>query len=312
MAKTRPILLRHNQEIDKVKWDACITRADNGLIYARSFYLDKMSEHWDGLVLGDYEAVMPLTWNKRFTIRYLYQPPFTACLGVFGNDLNAEVIGQFVDAIPPSFRFADIALNHGNFSENLPGWRTRNNFVLDLDDSYENLQAAYSENHRRNIAKAKQLNLHHVNADIDTAISLNKAVMNARAALPVDAYSRLKMLVSSLRQNKEVQVWGVKDASDMVIAAAVFLIDERRAYYILAGSHADGRNSGASHALVDAFIRQYAGQKLILDFEGSDVETVARFYKGFGSRSEPYPALFFNRLPWPVRWLKPSNSPGAV
>ena len=80
------------QQIIKTKWDACIDKADNGLIYAYSFYLDAMAKHWDALVMNDYEAVMPLTWNKKYSIHYLYQPPFTACLGVFGKLLTAETV----------------------------------------------------------------------------------------------------------------------------------------------------------------------------------------------------------------------------
>ena len=64
--------LRH-QEVDKSKWDNCIDKADNGLIYAYSFYLDHMAKQWDALVLNDYEAVMPLTWNKKFGFYYLWK-----------------------------------------------------------------------------------------------------------------------------------------------------------------------------------------------------------------------------------------------
>ena len=52
-----------NREIDKIKWDECIDKADNGLVYAYSFYLDHMAKQWDALVWNDYEAVMPLTWK---------------------------------------------------------------------------------------------------------------------------------------------------------------------------------------------------------------------------------------------------------
>ncbi len=86
------------QQIDKTKWDACIDNAENGLVYAYSFYLDAMAKNWDGLVLNEYEAVMPLTWNKKYSIHYLYQPPFTACLGVFGKTLTAETINEFLKA----------------------------------------------------------------------------------------------------------------------------------------------------------------------------------------------------------------------
>ena len=93
------------QQIDKVKWDACIKEASNGLIYGYSFYLDTMSKNWDALVLNDYEAVMPLTWNKKYGICYLYQPPFTASLGIFGQSLSAALVNRFLAAIPKKFAY---------------------------------------------------------------------------------------------------------------------------------------------------------------------------------------------------------------
>jgi len=35
--------------IDKSKWDDCIRVAPNGLVYARSFYLDTMAKNWNAL-----------------------------------------------------------------------------------------------------------------------------------------------------------------------------------------------------------------------------------------------------------------------
>ena len=115
------ILYLTHSEIDKTKWDACIDTAGNGLIYAYSFYLDHMANHWNALVLSkglhsenDYEAVMPLTWNKKYGIRYLYQPFLTAQLGVFGKKIIEDQVSSFIKSIPASFRFIDISLNNKN------------------------------------------------------------------------------------------------------------------------------------------------------------------------------------------------------
>jgi hypothetical protein len=40
--------------------------------------------------------------------------------------------------------------------------------------------------------------------------------------------------------------------------------------------------------LIDELIRQNAEKKIILDFEGSQIEGIARFYKGFGAENQPY------------------------
>ena len=70
------------------------------------------------------------------------------------------------------------------------------------------------------------------------------------------------------------------------------------------GNHPDGKTIGASHALIDAFIKDHAGQDLILDFEGSDIRNLAFFYSSFGATEELYPALKINKLPWYIKLLK--------
>src|SRR5687768_6176429 len=94
-------------QIDTVKWDRCIEKAGNGLIYGYSFYLDHMTTDWDGLIHGDYEAVMPLPKRTKFGITYIYQPAFIASLGVFGNELTVALIEQFMAAIPARFKLID-------------------------------------------------------------------------------------------------------------------------------------------------------------------------------------------------------------
>ena len=124
------------QQIDNQKWDACIQTAGNGLVYGYSFYLDTMSKNWDGLVLNNYEVVMPLTWNTKYGISYLYQPPFAASLGVFGNNITAAMVNDFLAAIPSKFKYWDIYLNHGNrFSLQDFDLYERMNYVLSLNEN---------------------------------------------------------------------------------------------------------------------------------------------------------------------------------
>src|SRR5919202_1571686 len=67
--------------IDKTKWDACIRNSNNGLIYATSSYLNHTTDNWHGIVVNDYDCVMPLPWRKKFGIRYCYDVPFVQQLG---------------------------------------------------------------------------------------------------------------------------------------------------------------------------------------------------------------------------------------
>lgn len=288
-------------QIDTTRWDQCISRASNGRIYAFAGYLDTMSANWDALVLNDYEAVMPLTWNSKYGIRYLYQPFLAAQLGVFGSD----DVQAFINAIPGHFRYVDIYLNSAN-TNSVKGASVllRDNYVLDLNHSYENLATAYRENIRRNIKKAKQAGCTVVKGfDVETVINLASTQMHQHDKNVDENIARFRQLYAKLKDQGLAATYGISLQGE-VIASCVFFFSHNRAYYILVGNHPNGKTIGASHALIDAFIADYAGQDLLLDFEGSDIRNLAFFYSSFGAIQEIYPALKINRLPFYLKWLK--------
>ncbi len=294
------------QQIDKEKWDACIDKADSGLIYAYSFYLDAMAKNWDALVLDNYEAVMPLTWNKKYSIHYLYQPAFTACLGIFGKSLAAEMTNKFLKAIPSKFKYWDIYFNPGNlFKLKDFDLYQRMNYVLSLNNSYENLHSAFRENIQRNIKKSEQFQLSiNKNIAIAEVFALAKEQANSFSALTETDYGNFKNLYLLLNKKNKATTYGVYTKGKQLIASAVFFFSHNRAYYIMVGNHPNGKTLGASHALINAFIKDHAGEDMLLDFEGSDISSLAFFYSSFGAKEEKYAAIRLNKLPAALKWLK--------
>ena len=294
-----------NKEIDKQKWDTCIRNAPNGRIYAYSFYLDCMAEHWDAFVINDYETVMPLTWNKKYGISYLYQPAFTAQLGVFGSNFTEVLVGDLIKAITGKFKLIEISLNSANIFNVPPPFLKSYNYILDLNKSYDELTNAYRENHKRNIAKAFQLGcLVSKEISVDEVMRLHEEQLKHIDGTKPEDYPKFKKLFDLVKNKGQAKTYGIIDRNKKIYASAVFFFSHNRAYYILVGNHHEGKALGASHALIDAFIKDHAGQNLLLDFEGSDIRNLAFFYEGFGSTYEMYPVLRINRLPWYVKLFK--------
>lgn len=293
----------HRDEIDNTKWNDCIKRTANSRLYAYSFYLDAMSKQWDALVLGDYKAVMALPWNSKYGIRYIYQPFITAQLGVFGEHITPELANEFIRSIPVSFRLVEISLNPGH--QHAVSSTPRKNYVLNLEPVYETIAGAYNENTRRNIKKAMQLGLSAITStDPEKVIALALEQMKSHGEEPADNLDRFRKLYHALEEKGMTRVYGIGSTQKELLASAIFFIADNRAYYMLVGNHPSGRTSGASHALVDAFIKDHAGKKMVLDFEGSDIPTLASFYSGFGAVNEPYSFLKINRLPFYLKWMK--------
>ena len=301
-------LIRHlpHTGIDLRKWDHCISAAPNGLIYAYSWYLSEMAPNWDGLVLGDYEAVMPLPWNRKYGFYYLYQPFLCASLGLFGNNIDAGLLRRFFEAVPRRYKLWDMYLNYGNFIS-VPGYDLyqRISHVLDLNPSYEALYEGFRTSYKTLLKRFDKLGYSvQKNVPIADVLKLTKEKLVPVANVKETDYENFHRLYDRLYSEGRALNYGGYSPKGDLLASAVFLFSHKRAYYIVAGNHADGRTVGASHQVINAFIRDHAGQELLLDFEGSDVHNIAFFFKSSGAQEERYPGLFYNRLPPLLRWLK--------
>jgi hypothetical protein len=304
MSKHYDIHYVQQSDIDRKKWDACIDKAGNGLIYSYTYFLDCMAKHWDALVLNDYEAIMPLPWNKKYGILYIYQPAFTASLGVFGHSLDEDLIQSFIREIPKKFRLIEMALNHGNLSsaQNLS---YRNNYVLDLKHPYKALYNGYRENIKRNIKKAQQIGCTVMkNIPLENVIALSKPILQKQTNVTDADYDNLLKLYRLLHIQSKAITYGVYSNNRELIASCAYFLSHDRAYYLLVGNHPNGKTLGASHYLIDRFIHDYAEQALALDFEGSDIRNLAFFYGSFGAKLEIYPFLRINNLPFWIKWAK--------
>ena len=306
MSTKRHIQLIKGENINRKKWDACIDSADNGLIYPYSYYLDSQAKKWDGLVLNDYEAVMPLTWNRKYGIYYLYQPFVCAQLGLFGKNISAGLLQSFLEAIPKKFSFWDIYLNYGNnFTLDSFELYPRSNYILRLDNPYEKLYHEYRENIKRNIQKAIQAGCSlHKDINPGEVLALAKKQMKLFARVTKKDFDNTQNLYNLLYQSGKAIAYGIMSQKHNLLASCIFFFSHSRAYYILVGNTPLGKTLGTSHMLIDAFIQEHAGTNLILDFEGSDIKSLAFFYSSFGAVEEKYTAIRRNKLPSYVKWLK--------
>ncbi|MFA6923787.1 MAG: hypothetical protein WC223_05975 [Bacteroidales bacterium] len=296
-----------HSEIDKAKWDNCITNAFNGIIYAYSWYLDVLCESWDALIIGDYEYVFPLTYRKKYGIYYLYQPYFNQQLGVFSNKiLTSEIVNNFIDAIPEKFKFIEININKYNkISRKDFKYKTNTTLELDLISSYEQLKKNYAENNLRNIKNAEKNNLEiNSTASPEEIINLfrknrGKQIKN----LKNNDYENLKLLIHLIQKKGKGQVWAAYKGNQL--CAGIFFIESNnKVIFLFSGSGQLARKTGAMSFIIDKFIEKNAQRNLILDFAGSNNSNLARFYKGFGSKECFYLQIRRNNLPWFIKWLK--------
>ena len=295
-----------NHQIDYQKWDACISNAPNGLIYGYAFYLTQMAKNWDGLILNDYEAVMPLIWNKKMGIRYCYQPPFMQQAGWFGN-LTTELAKQLLDKITGFTKYGDWMFNFGNQEVN--GWKGSNeltNYILNLDTDYLSLRKYYKTDLLNNLKVAGRHHLQYApSKDVDASIQNYRTQYgNRMPQVKEEHYKQFANLCQQLQITNQCIIREVKDEHGNLISSALLLIDSNRIYNLMNTNTETGRRLSANHYLYDCIINEFAGSKLIFDFEGSDLPGVKSFYENFGPVNQPYFHWHYNNLPFPINLLK--------
>jgi len=292
------------KDIDTQKWDECIRNSPNGIIYAYVFYLDCMADHWDALICNDYEAIMPLTWRKKYGVTYLYQPFFTQQSGIFSQQpVTASIVAAFLSESKTYFRFAEIHLNFGN--SEFEGTRL-NNFILSLTRPYEEICLSYKKDLKKNLLRSKKFKLiYHATPDYNSAISKFRMAYSKRLKNNKQSdYNRLKKLCMTAHEKQLLLIREVRNNENEILATALCLNDGKRIYQILSVTSQKGKKYEANHFLIDHLIREFQRTDLLLDFEGSDIPGIAHFYKNFGSVNQPYFFFRFNNLPWPFRLLK--------
>lgn len=276
--------IRHlqNKSIDYKLWDKCISESINQLTYAYTWYLDVVSPNWEALVSENYEFIMPLPIKRKYSLPYLVQPVLTQQLGIFSKQVVDEnTVQLFINELP-SFSY-ELNLNEQNFLSIGITWP---NYILNLDSQYPEINNKYSKNTKRNIDKAIKMNLKvQYNLSVDNFITFYYSV-NTKYKTAEQSF--VKALIETGISKERMSLFGVVSSNNELIAALCLLHSNKRITYLLPISNEEGKNSSAMFLLIDNLIQKNAERDLIFDFEGSRIEGIARFYKGFGAINQPY------------------------
>jgi hypothetical protein len=286
------------KEIDAGKWDQVIAGSPAETIYPYSWYLDAVTDNWSALVVDDYRFVMPVIWKKKAGILYMYQPYYTQQLGVFSREyVDPELIRRLLLILYKKFRFAGMNVNAKNLvGEEEPfAVDDKSNYILKLNRGYHDMYTSFTTNAKRNIRKALEYaDLMEKSLPVEELVKLKRE--NDVIKRTDEDYIWLSTLLETILQRGAGKIYAIRLDKE-VIAAAFFAFSKTRAIYLLSASNGNGKERRGMFRIIDAFIRDHAGSGLILDFEGSNIPSVARFFGGFGAQPEIYQGISFSRLP---------------
>ena len=109
-------------------------------------------------------------------------------------------------------------------------------------------------------------------------------------------YQLLKEVIRYALDHQLGEIYGAWDSGNNLVASVFFVTSNQKCIYLAASSNQTGIEKSAMFLLIDTFIQNTSEKKLILDFEGSNIRGVARFYAGFGATTETYYSVHQNHL----------------
>ena len=290
-----------HSELDKNKWDVCIEHATYPIIYGYSWYLDVICPGWDALIEGDYESVFPLTWKRKFGIYYLTQPYFAQQLGIFSMaEMTPDKMQDFFNAVPKKFLHYDIMLNPQNVFQMNGKLHSdvRKTYHVPLHYTYDKIYGSYSGDTKRNLKRNANKNLAVQKINAEEIIELyKKNVWRKTPGVTLDNYETLRKLVNEIenKNTRQCRTLGVFENNELC-AGGIFLISDKKIIFLFGAANRTGRKNAAMRFLFDRMIKQYCRKNYVLDFEGSCINTVEYFYKGFGPHKVTFLNVHFNRF----------------
>jgi hypothetical protein len=182
--------------------------------------------------------------------------------------------------------------------DGFPGFHftKRRNRCLFLQSGYGSIARKYSENTRRNLAKADKCQIRITGSqDIPGYLEMKKRSL--RTDVPTETFFILRKLMEHTINNETGHINLAMNPDGEITAGVFYLTHQDRCYYLNAFSTETGMNTSSAFAIVDQIVREYAGTGVILDFEGSEIDGIDRFYRGFGASENFYYHLTFSMLP---------------
>lgn len=285
-------------------------------LFSRAWWLDAVAgpDNWDVAVVrsqGQILAAMPYVIRHRLGMTLSDMPPLTQTLGPWlspdhPSGRSGEKAGMFelIDQLP---RIDVFRQNwHHSMQNWLPfHWRgfqqtTRYTYLL---PELSNIPLAWTTLESRTRGDVRRASTRHglrveVSSDVCEIFDLCALTFGRQdSGVPfsLDVLNQIEACCSARGRSR---VLIARDAEGRAHAGAYLVWDDQTTYYLVGGGDPDLRASGAGSLVVWEAITEAADRGHAFDFEGSMLEPVASFFRGFGAIQTPYHSVKRTRTRW--------------
>lgn len=250
---------------------------------------------------GKIVARLPYVKTKRIGSKLLAMPAYTQTLGYWIDDTGAknakkysrqkDLISELINMIPKEYS-VDISLDHTCdylFPFKWNGYNLQMNYSYRMEniEDIELLWSGLSENIKTDIKKAQKIITIEDNHSIKDLMMMQKKTFEKQGR-SINDDELIFRLDKVLMEHNARKLLCAVDAENRIHAAAYYVFDSNRCYYLMGGGDPELRKSGATSLVLWEGIKFASTVSKSFDFEGSMIEPIERFFRAFGGKPTPY------------------------
>jgi hypothetical protein len=259
--------------------------------FSQIWVQDALHPNWVYVLNDQHQILLRLPVVRKFGLKAYLQPLFIRDLDLLA-DLSAAQCNDLTTFLRRrSFLHLNISINNNE----LRGGQTGKFQKLELSRDIDLLRAGYSENVKRSLKKAKDLQLQEISfSDFQSFFIKQKGedLGNLNAA----AWLRLEKLAAAASKKDSFYCCGTY-AQKELLAVGLFFKWKKQLYFMKGTLNDQGKKCGALVFLIDAVLEKHVPSFEALDFIGSNQESIAAFYKKFGAIDHRY-MIIKGRVPF--------------
>lgn len=272
-----------NKDIDTILWNKCISRAQNGDVFAYSWYLDAVCSDWNALVIGNYDAVFPIPVKKIAGIKGMANVMFLNKLNLYiSKDIDFSLSSDLLKHLP--LKFFNFNSENQNLANKIYKYSEKYSYRLDLISSYDSIQKSYSDFFKEQLKINERNKIFYNTGILPNGLVLLAAVTEKFSQ---KAQNKLRVL-SSISLRKHIgETYGAFNDKNRLIAAVLFLRSHYKTNIIVAYQSVEAKKKRALYGLIDYYIKTHSEKAITLDFIGLDSMPL-EFFTGIGAKKYSY------------------------
>lgn len=277
-----------HSEIDFDKYDSCVKKSAQWIYSAESSFLNTTAKHqWEVLVIGDYEAVMPVPYVKKLGLKIVVHPKLTQQLGIFSLVDSPSINEQFLRFFKENYFLWFYAFNEKNrFESQL---EKRKNFVI-ASDIYDAVRASYSPKRKRKLRlNPGVIEFSEIKKDLDFNVVKDFILIHMQGIKTSKEKKQYLEILQEFYHHNCLVFYGFFFKDELINLIALY---QSPISTVLLGTY-NNKNlvklNGASN-LIDEAIKDFIEQK-DFDFEGGNLPNLEEYFRGFRAEMRTFSVL---------------------